>query len=66
MLFVPVGGTPLNVSMRPATPYAEVSCKIPPIVTRIALAVDGATVKVNEIVELFPENVSMRNAVLKG
>lgn len=66
MLFVPVGGTPVNVNIRPTTPYAEVSCKIPPIVTRIELGLAGATDKVNEIAELFPENVSIRNAVLKG
>ena len=66
MLLVPNGGGLLNVSVVPTTEYAFGGCTIPEIITNTELAVAGAIVIINEVVEPLPEKVSTKNAVFVG
>ena len=66
MLFVPVGGAPLNVKVVPDTPYVDGSCSTPVTATMIELVFAGAADKVNAVVDPLPLNVSVKNAAENG
>lgn len=66
MLFVPVGGAPENVSVKPDKLYVLGFCTTPDTYTTIAVVLAGAYDRVNAVVEPLPLNWSNGNDAVVG
>jgi hypothetical protein len=66
ILLVPVGGAAVKVRVVPDTEYVDGSCNTPVMATRTEVVLAGATDMVNAVVEPFPLNVSVWNAIFVG